>query len=74
MQNVVAASLTDANIAAAVAECLGVDPVGGVCPNATHGSIASWNVGSVTSMSNSVSCPAALQPYDARVRGGSADL
>jgi surface protein len=44
-------ALTDANIGTAVAACLAVDPVGGICPGTPYGSMPGWDTSAVTDMS-----------------------
>jgi surface protein len=44
-------ALTDANIRTAVAACLAVDPVGGICPGTPYGSMPGWDTSAVTDMS-----------------------
>jgi surface protein len=43
-------ALTDANIGTAVTTCLGVDPVGGICPGTAYGSMPGWDTSAVTNM------------------------
>jgi surface protein len=43
-------AITDANIGTAVAACLAVDPVGGICPNTAYGSMLGWDTSAVTDM------------------------
>ena len=41
-------AITDANIRTAVAACLAVDPVGGICPGTAYGSMPGWSTSAVT--------------------------
>ena len=45
-------AITDANIRTAVAACLAVDPVGGICPNTAYGSMPDWDTSAITDMSS----------------------
>ena len=45
-------AISNTNIRTAVAACLAVDPVGGICPNTTYGSMPDWDTSAVTDMSS----------------------